>query len=383
MPRYPTKSAFPPLEELLPEFAGLKRGSSKLCQIAELLVTLILAHRTTKNLTFYSTRELARFFGTSQNTAALVVKHLEGEGFVRRVRGSQTLVLGTQVVTRSRIQAVAGLMLWDFTQRFSETHMTLVRQLGDELRPHHIALEVIPHFDLGDQHLDMNVLLRRHALDFMIWPFPFRHHHDVMLRLQDRGTRNLVIGLDTSPLPFTRNIIVDFPTAYGELLDYWKDKHGIQRVLVVKPREFTPRNRINVFHQLALKMGFDCQVVSSDYTLPAEVLTTEKERIGIALLDEHSTAEFIFYDPPSFIKVARQHRVLFGNGSVNVPFVPNGELRVDRIFVRDDKVPDERGCSLCTAITQKLVQWCAGDFSAPAIHVPAQFWDNGKLWRYL
>lgn len=352
-------------------------------QMADWLKTAILANRTTHNLTFYSTREIARFFGVSQNTAALTVKQLEGVGLVRRVRGSQTLMLGTKVITRSKIQAVAGLLTWIFAMRFSETHGELTLQLAEELWPHHIALEIIPHYDQGDNRPDLDERLKKHALDFAIWPFPFNHHQQHLLRLQDRGVRNLIIGEKGVASPFEPHVLVDFGTAYRDTLLYWRETHGIERVRVIQSREFSPRARTGQFAQIATDLGFECVVEANSYTLPAELLAREKQPVGIALLDEHSMAEFTFYDPPTFVKLLRRHRILFGNGNLNVPFVPNGELRVDRIFVpANDSHPSFKK-PLLPAIAKTLVHWCSGDFSQPTQTIPAHLWENGKLWRYL
>ncbi len=384
MSRYPTKASLPPLEDLLPEFTGFVPGVSKLQQTTELLEQVIRAHRATRNLTFYSTRVIARFFGTSQNTASLVVKKLETDGLLRRTRGSHTIMLGAEIVTRSQIRAVAGLMQWSFAQRFSETHTSLALRLGENLWPHHIALEIIPHLDIGDTRPDMSAMLKRHAIDFAIWPFPFAHHREHMLRLQDRGTRNLVIGMDADVMPMEPTIIVEIIPAYRKVLNHWRKQYGIERVVVISPREFSPRGRINTFCELAKQMGFDCEIVPNTYTLPEELLANEKHSIGIALLDEHSTAEFTFYQPHAFDQLVRRHRILLGNGSIHVPFITPGELRVDRIFVPIRQEPLEGvQIQLCEAITQTLSVWCAGDYTAPPLRVQAVFWDNGRLWRYL
>lgn len=384
MSRHPTKASLPPLEEVLSEFTGLDPNESKLRQMTGLLEKVILAHRAMRNLTFYSTREIARFFGTSQNTASLVVKQLEEEGLLRRMRGSHTVMLGARIVTRSRIRAVVGLLQWSFAQRFSETHSRLAMVLGGELWKHQIALEIIPHYDISENRPDMDEMLKRHTIDFAIWPFPFGHHRDHLLRLQDRGTRNLVIGMDADTSPVAPSIIVEMIPAYRELLQSWREKHGIHRVVAISPREFTPRGRIKTFQTLAKELGFDCEVLPNTYTLPGELVASEKKRIGIALLDEHSTAEFTFYDPPAFTKLVSRHRILMGNGSILVPFVPHGESRVDRIFVPIKQQPPPGGrTQLCTAVTQTLVNWCRGDFSAPAARVRGVFWEDGELWRYL
>jgi len=348
-----------------------------------LLKQVITENRTSSNVTFYSTREIARFFGTSQNTATLAVGRLESDGLLRRIRGSQTVMLGAKIITRSRIRAVVGLMSWVFAQRFSDIQKDLTRFLTGELWPHGIALQIIPHHDLGDTRPDLDAVLRKHELDFTIWPFPFNHHKTHLLHLQDRGIRNLVIGVDGSRSLFNPQILVDYRSSYEELLDYWKMEHNIKRVIVIKPREFTPRGRIEMFAKLAVARGFDSQIETSGYTLPADILARERQPVGIALLDEHSMAEFTFYDPPSFVKLLRRHRILFGNGALNVPFVPNGELRLERIFVPIHRNHSASRKPLAPAIANVLSQWCTGDFSADPDVIPTCFWKDGELMRYL
>lgn len=382
MPRYPSQSLLPPLANALPQFRALRSNRPKVEQIAEWLKQVIAENRTAHNFTFYSTRDIAAFFGTSQNTAALSVQRLESDGLLRRIRGSQTIMLGSDVITRSRIRAVTGLMSWIFAQRFSETQGGLTRVLAEALWPHQIALDIIPHYDLGDDRPDLNSTLKKHLVDFIVWPFPFNHHKEHLLYLQDRGVRTLVIGVEGIRTPFKPDILVDFRTAYEAILRYWEEQ-GIRRVIVVNPREFVPRRRIKLFASIARKAGFDCEVVASSYTLPAEVLAREKEKIGIALLDEHAMVEFTFYDPPSFEKLARKNRVLFGMGNLNVPFVPACELRIDRVFI--PLIPDKPAYvqPLVPAIVQVLNRWSFGDFSAKPIVLPAHIWTDSELQRYL
>ncbi len=383
MPRYPNQSPLPPLKKTLPQFRALQKDRPKVEQVATLLNKVIIENRTTHNLTFYSTRDIARFFNTSQNTATLAIQRLEAEGLLRRVRGSHTVMLGNRIIAQSRIRAVAGLMSWDFAQRFSTIHGTLIRHMAEELWPHQIALDIIPHYDLGERRPDLNETLKRHIVDFMIWPFPFDHHLEHLFFLQDRGIRSLVIGVEGVHTPFKPEILVDFRTPYEQLLQYWKEEHGIRRVIVVTPREFTPRRRIKLFSTIAREAGFNCHIESNSYTLPSEILAREEEKIGIVLLDEHTMAEFTFYDPPAFVELVRRHRILFGNGNINVPFVPHGESRVERIYLRLLPSQTDSADALIPVIAETLVRWSFGDFTAKPKVVQAKFWENGELWRYL
>ena len=383
MPRYRGQSSLPALHKIFPDFSGLANSQPKAKQVADLLKPVALAHRTTRNLTFYSTRDIAEFFGISQNTAVWTIRALESDGLLKRVRGSHTLLLGSKVIMRTRIRAVVGLMSWMFAQRFSEPLNELSRFLAAELWSHQIALEIIPHYDLGEERPDMNESIKKHALDFTIWLFPFSHHKDHLLHLQDRGIRNLVIGVEGIHSVFEPQILVDYLSSYKKLLNYWRDEHGINRVIVIQPSEFTPRKRIALFAQTAMAMGFDCVVEPNAYSFPATLLAREIQRVGIALLDEHSAAEFTFYDPPAFVELLRRHRILFGYGSLNVPFVPHGEVKVDRIFIQTIPNHPTSGIPLIPAIAKTMVQWCSGNFATPVQTIQTQLWENDWLWRYL
>lgn len=384
MPRYPSQTSLPPLKEVFPQFEALQTDRPKVEQVTEMLKQIVSDNRTTHNLIFYSTRDIARFFQISQNTAAFAVQRLEMDGLLCRIRGSHTVMLGYHIITRSRIRAVVGLMSWVFALRFSETQGALTRLLAEELWPHQIALDIIPHYDLGDHRPDLDETLKKHLVDFVVWPFPFAHHKEHILYLQDRGIRSLVIGVEGIRSPFKPDILVDFQSSYEEILQFWKKDLGIRKVIAVTPREFTPRKRIKLFATIAQRMGFDCSIETSSYTLPAEILEREKKgKVGIALLDEHSLVEFTFYAPPIFEELARRHRILFGNGAIKVPFVPNGELRVDRIFIPMMPTEPRYTKPLIPAISKILTRWCCGDFTAKPAEVHSHVWTNSELWRYL
>jgi|GEM_PF-1991489 len=383
MPRYPGQSSLPPLETTLPGFQRLEPDRPKVGQVSDSLREVVMAYRTAHNLIFYASRDIARFFHVSQNTAALAVERLEQEGLLRRIRGSQTLMLGCRIITRTRIRAVAVLMSWVFAQRFSSFQINLNRTLAQALWPRQIALNIVPYYDLNAGEPDIDAVLRQHRIDFAIWPFPFPHHKEPMLALGDRGVRNLVIGVEGASLPFQPDILIDLRTPYGQLLQYWREEHGIRRVVIVSPREFAPRQQIALFAKMAREAGFDARLEPSTERLPGEILSREKEKVGIVLLDEHAAVEFTFYDPPAFTRLLERHRILYGQAGLHVPFVVGGKYRVERIFIPLRWGHSIEEMPVVPAITERLAQWSYGDFSAGPHRLPAILWRRGELWRYL
>jgi len=164
--------------------------------------------------------------------------------------------------------------------------------------------------------------------------------------------------------------------AYKQSLLHWRQAHGIKTVLVVRSG-VVPRKRTGAFVTLAREQGFDCEVETCTPSLVREWADryAGSPPVGIALLDEHAVAEFVFYDPEAFVRLARSHRILFGNNYVNIPFAGHGELTVDRIFL----VPEQ----LLESITNTLVHWREGDFTFKPPRLTADTHFGAALWRYL
>ncbi len=376
MPRSPIQSPLPALKKILPSFARLKTGRGKLDQVVVLLRKVAVKHRTSHNQTFHSTREIGRFFGVSQQTANFAVAALEKEGLLRRVRGAKTLLLGSHVIARSSIRAIAGFPIESIETHYSYTHTRLSREIGDLLWPHNIVVDLITYFDKAVSGPTLDERLHRHGIDFCIWVMPPPHRRETILRLQDRGVRNLVVNLDISESRIQSDIIIEVIEAYRQTLLHWKRRHGIKTVRVVESA-LLPRKRIHAFVRLARELGMKCDVETCTPSLVGELHERYRDTatVGVVLLDEHAVAEFVFYDPESFVKLARRHRILFGNNYVNIPFAGHGELNIDRIILAAEK--------LLEAITGTLVRWRDGDFEGKPPRLRADTHFDALLWRYL
>lgn len=298
MPRPPIHSPLPALREVLPDFDRLQRTTGKAEQIADALRGVAQNGRAPENLPFYSTREIAGFFGVSQQTATFAVARLEHEGLVRRIRGSQTLLLGRRSLARAPARAVAAIPLETMESRYSYLHIRLSRELTDNLWKHRILADIVPYADpsLDPTHSQspLDERLIRHRPDFVIWIAPLPTRRDVLLRLNDQGVRNLIVGFDADR-GIPPHIVIDLlPTCRRFLEQQWRAA-GIRVVRIIRST-ILRRERAATLAALAAELGFDADILTSTSQLPRQLdkMYRRNSPIGIVLPDERSAAEFAF-----------------------------------------------------------------------------------------
>ncbi len=376
MPRPPIRTLLPALEICLPDFTGFPADAGKTESIAGHLRSIVLKHRDATNLTFYTSRDIARFFGVCQQTATLAVGVLEKEGLLRRIRGSHTVITGKSNITRIPLRAVAGFPMGFVQSRYSYPHKRLSRDLSDELWRHNMALDIISYVEIGGHLPDFNKRLHGHGINFAIWISPHTHDRSAMLHLEDQGVRNLIVDYNTRTAGFKPDIIIDIMRCYAAFGRRWKTNYGIRKVLVIEPSEY-PTERIESFAKVMTQHGLECEVHKSTPTLAIELEETYRDAdpIGIAILDERATAEFTFYAPAAFVALARRHRVLYGNNYTEVPFAGNGEILVDRISIDHP--------TLTNVICATLLRWLNKDYAHRPTKVATLPGYGIPLWRYL
>ncbi|MET0263510.1 MAG: hypothetical protein ABW223_11470 [Rariglobus sp.] len=372
VPRSPLRSPLPALKKVLA--GGLPTGSAetKAVRIAASLRPLILEHRNDAGILFYPLRELARHFRVSLRTASLAEMQLESEGLLVSIRGSHTEIPGTARYRSRSVKGVVGMPLWLFGARYSHLHKHLPYALGELLWKQNLVLETIPYSEVEDLKFDFSEHLLRHRMDFVVWLYPFRHNRQTILKLKDAGVRNLIIGhgVETTALP--AHIITDPGAAYAKILSVWKQEHGIRRIIIPEGFEYN-RARGQGFARMAENLGFRCQIVPCTSRLipllkfPSR---SRSERAAVALLDEHATAEFTHCDPVAFARFAANNRVLFANNTINLPFIDDNVLTVERIGIDADK--------LARLVSQTIRQWRSGDM----VQSPRRFVCSHDIaWR--
>jgi len=340
MPRSLLCSPLPGLKTSLTTVRGFNTSRNKISLIADALRPLITRHQGNTSIVFYPLREIAAHFSVSLRTAHLARSRLETEGLLIGIRGSHTEIPGSGQggCYRGAIQGVVGMPLWLFGARYSHIHKNLPYALGERLWKQNLVLETIPYSEVEDLKPDFGDHLLRHKIDFALWLYPFKHNRNTILRLKDAGVRGIIIGHGGETPCLPPDIITDPKPAYLKVLTLWKHTHGIRKILIPEGLEYN-RGRGKTFARLAQAKGFKCQFVSCKPDLIASLIhapAPASDRLGIALLDEHASAEFTHGNPSAFSLLAKKHRILFGNNSINLPFIDDNELTVERIGLNPD-----------------------------------------------
>lgn len=377
--RHPIRSPLPPLAQTLADHgsAPAASGSTKAGHIAAALRALILRHQRGSGVLFYPLREIAGHFQVCLRTASLALDDLEREGLLVRMRGSRTEIPGFWQRGQSTVRGVVGLPLWLFGARYSHLHKTLPYVLGEMLWKQNLVLETIPYSEVEDKKTGFCDHLLRHRMDFVVWLHPFRHNRQTIQRLADAGVHNVVIAHADDRSIAPPDIVIDPGPACDNILARWKDLHGIRNVVIPEGFEYN-RERAAGFIRRASAHGLVCRTVPCTDRLDKRLRLPcgpRSERLGVALLDEHATAEFTHCDPAAFCRQAARHRVLFANNTTNLPFVEDRALTVERIGSSAEEIAD----MICALIRERRL----GDLKpAPRRYVCRHDFD-WRLRRYL
>ncbi|WP_269523327.1 hypothetical protein [Coraliomargarita parva] len=340
MPRIANSAELSPLSELLTGFEGFSGELSRSAQIADCLRQLIIEHREEKSLLFYPTREIASFFGVSLRSANLAVRALVDEGLLVTQRGSHSRIPGLDMWAKHHIRGVIGLPLWAFALRYSHLHKMMPPILAEQLWRQNIVLQSIWYSEVGDLADDFVDQLARQRMDFTLWLYPFPHNKNTIQILQDRGIPQFILRHVADPQVLAPDVLLYPDKAYEAVFQFWKQHHRIQRIIVPIASDYA-RGRETYFIAKARAAGFECEMRRWTVDAGSAILrqaSSASETIGIALLDEHSTAEFCFLNPEASRLFFRDHRVLFGNNSINVPHVPDQVYSIERIYLRPPNI---------------------------------------------
>ena len=111
MSRKPITRSLPPLAEVFNSPAP-DGDFNKQRLILDELKKAAKRLRKRKSQPFYSMREVARHFNTSLRTVARTYELLEREGLFSRLRGSQTILVGSADSTQKIVRGIIGIPIW-------------------------------------------------------------------------------------------------------------------------------------------------------------------------------------------------------------------------------------------------------------------------------
>ncbi|MEI6085548.1 MAG: hypothetical protein WCS70_14785, partial [Verrucomicrobiota bacterium] len=172
MRRVRRPNQLPPLASVLRNFSGLAAGQTQTHALFQALRKLALRLRGDTAQPFYSTREIAEFFGVPQPTVVQVYGELEMEGLVVRLRSVGTLLQPIKRQPRVPVRGVVGLPIWQWGFCHLAEWRRFYHQMEETLARHHLVADFIFFStEISDQEHFLERLLS-HNLDFVLWYKP-------------------------------------------------------------------------------------------------------------------------------------------------------------------------------------------------------------------
>jgi len=302
--------------------------------------------RKKKSQPFYSMREIATFFKASLRTVALAYEVLERESLLNRLRGSQTLLVGTAESTQNIVRGVVGIPLWLFSMVVSPFSRVMWMELEERLRKNGFVADFI-FFRTGEDCMpDFGERLLRHNLNFVIWHTPHPLSSHVRLYMQDHGVREITIQLKDSPMSrFRPTYLMDWQPAYHVMAKSWHQA-GIRRVLVPKPAFLLSQQAFKGFRKLLGDHGMDTQLVEPTASALFENIQPDVPT-AVAFLDQQGADPLCNKNPTIIEQISKVARLAFCRGPIRLPYFEDRPIRVDIVGFSPIEMAERIAHDLC------------------------------------
>jgi hypothetical protein len=294
------------LASVLPNFRGLPAGRPQTHALLEVLRKLTTQLRGETAQPFYSTREVAQFFGVPQPTVVQVFAELEVEGRLVRLRSVGTLLQGSKRQPRVPVRGVVGLPIW----QWGFCHLAEWRQfylrIEECLARHHLVADFIFFSEeIHDQEQFLERLLS-HNLDYVLWYKPLLAYKSMLLTLRDGGV-SVVAIVDQNirlPVPTYR---LDVERAVLKALQAWRAAGRRETVVL-----HSAHAQVALLSQLVTQAGLTCETIATSEESFAGVVARLEQRPqrGVILCDETLACHLCYRQPDQVARLLRQHRVL-------------------------------------------------------------------------
>jgi len=228
--RRPTE--LPLLKTALAGFRGLPAGQTQTYALLQALRELTERLRGGEAQPFYSTREVAAFFGVPQPTVVQVYRELETEGLLVRLRSIGTLLQPRRRQPRVPVRGIVGLPVWQWGYCHLPEWRRFFVQIEEHLARHHLVADFIFFSsEITDQERFLERLLQ-HNLDYVFWYKPLPTYKSMLLSLQDGGVQVAVLMDTNARLPFP-TYRQDYEPGMLQALRVWQ-RAGLREVVILQ-----------------------------------------------------------------------------------------------------------------------------------------------------
>lgn len=322
----------PPIKEAFPSFTGFTPEQSRQQVITGLLRECARALQRKDARAFYTMREVAAFFGAPLRTVAISYETLDMEGFLARIRGSQTMLSGKKSSPRQTVNAIIGLPISLQSMLASPFECQLQMELEERLRARGFVADSIFYRPNEDYEPSFTDRLLRHNLDIVIWhsPHPLASH--VLMSLRERGVRLVLLQSAEAPLRVpARGHLLVWQNAYRDMAAHWA-KAGIRKAFFVEPVHMLSRRALRQMPAILNEHGIALETIEATESALSHHLANPPATPGQTVLGfmDFITADTLCNGYPELIdRISTHTRLAFCRGAVRVPRLITRRICVD------------------------------------------------------
>ena len=320
---------------LLERLGAISKGKSQGEALADLLRKAARGARAKKSKTFYSIRSVSEHFKIPPSTVCQVYEQLKTEGVLYSIRGSKTVLEGTDTDRKISVRTIVGLPIAVGRFATQQDYRMFFLRLRCQLRTRGL-MGAMAFFEPGEaSQPEFCERLISYQVDTVIWFLPSPEIKDTLARLADKGIR--VIGVSEEPVSFLRDSYhVDRDEAVFKGLASWR-KAGIQSaVLVRQETDCATQETLNVERPLReAGIKYESCTLMGQGRLEAFVDTLgRRQNEGVIFPSGRFAALLACRVPEAMFDLMRRTRVMLPKGPVNTPFarIPDN-VPVDLVWV--------------------------------------------------
>jgi hypothetical protein len=348
----------------LPKGPAFRPRDHKTERLIEILRGIAVTNQKREPLTFYPVRKVAEHFRTPISTVARVYEALEGEGILRSLRGSKTILQGLQSGRHLNVLALVGVPAAMEAFVTFQDYRTFFIRIRRELRARGFAVTMVL---FENRHIRTGQLgnrIRKHRFDNVIWYRPEIRFAECIQHIRDSGVQ--IIGVQDCGLSALRcRYEIHRQEAMTAIFRDWKARCGIKRALIVRI-SVASNAKEEMIQMAAEDAGIDLDFIKTQNDAAQTFLESCKSKKDYGfILTSRVASNFAFRVPEVLMDLMRDCRVAFIDGPPSVAFadplgVPGDFVLVDWQIVAEQIVSDLIGGQALDATSIKIFEARAG-----------------------
>jgi hypothetical protein len=284
MARKPVIRELPPLDELLPNFAGFSDSETKMVALAGVLRDVAKQSRTDAPRPFYSVREVATFFRMSVSGVVKAYQILEDEGLLIRKRSAFTELAPLKGYKRVVHRGIVVIPIWMPGFVHYRDRRSFFLSLERELIRYGYVPNMVFYHQEEEIKPDFVHRVLSHKPDYLVWLQPSPSDSTALEMLGDAGVRLIVLS------GFIRHQFrglryrMELGPALRKAFAHWRNL-GIRRVVIPTENGYTRTHVGCEPGRVAHEMGLEV-----DYAQPGK--RTLREHVAAMTRSSHTGVVF-------------------------------------------------------------------------------------------